>query len=183
MMDRRGRLLMAALGFAGRSMPSYDRALWALRSWLDSWPGVGHVAVGIHRQGFDLQLTQYDERGWRATFYTTGMEHSPTSATGTAWERTPWHARAESAFVSCYTPRAPRHHALRISEEAIMRKALLLIGVALAGAAAGAVGATYVSAQNPAQVTRTELLRKPITGIEGKEVIVFVADVPPGAVA
>jgi hypothetical protein len=43
-------------------------------------------------QGFDLQLTQYDERGWRATFYTTGMEHSPTSATGTAWERTPWHA-------------------------------------------------------------------------------------------
>jgi len=21
--------------------------------------------VGIHRQGFDLQLTQYDDRGWR----------------------------------------------------------------------------------------------------------------------
>jgi len=41
----------------------------------------------MHRQGFDLQLTQYDERGWRATFYTTGMEHSPTSANGTAWER------------------------------------------------------------------------------------------------
>jgi hypothetical protein len=35
------------------------------------------------RQGYDLQLTRYDERGWRATFYTTGMEHSPTSATGT----------------------------------------------------------------------------------------------------
>src|SRR5262245_4105239 len=30
------------------------------------------------RQGYDLQLTCYDERGWRATFYTTGMEHSPT---------------------------------------------------------------------------------------------------------
>jgi hypothetical protein len=28
----------------------------------------------------------------RATFYTTGMEHSPTSATGTGWERTPWRA-------------------------------------------------------------------------------------------
>ena len=62
-----------------------DRALWALRTWLDSWSGIGHVAVGMHRQGYDLQLTQYDERGWRATFYTTGMEHSPTSATGTAW--------------------------------------------------------------------------------------------------
>ena len=44
------------------------------------------------RQGYDLQLTQYDERGWRATFYTTGMEHSPTSATGTGWERTPFEA-------------------------------------------------------------------------------------------
>jgi hypothetical protein len=42
----------------------------------------------MHRQGFDLQLTQYDERDWRATFYTSGMEHSPTSATGTGWERT-----------------------------------------------------------------------------------------------
>jgi hypothetical protein len=44
----------------------------------------------MHRQGFDLELTQYDERGWRATFYTTGMEHSPTSATGTGLEPTPW---------------------------------------------------------------------------------------------
>ena len=30
-------------------------------------------------QGFDLQLTRYDEHGWRATFYVIGMEHSPTS--------------------------------------------------------------------------------------------------------
>ena len=70
MLDQRGRLLVAALGFAGCSMPSYDRALHALRTWLDSWSGIGHVAVGMHRQGYDLQLTQYDERGWRATFYT-----------------------------------------------------------------------------------------------------------------
>jgi len=53
------------------------RALWAVRAWLDSWSGIGRVAVGMHRQGFDLQLTQYDERGSRATFYTTGMEHAP----------------------------------------------------------------------------------------------------------
>ena len=38
-----------------------------------------------------------DERGWWATFYTTGMEHSPTSATGTACERTPWHATQRAA--------------------------------------------------------------------------------------
>jgi hypothetical protein len=35
------------------------------------------------RRGYDLQLTRYDERGWRATFYATGMEHSLTSAIGT----------------------------------------------------------------------------------------------------
>ena len=69
-----------------------------LHSWLDSWSAVGHVVVAMHRQGFDLQLTQYDERGWRATFYTTGMEHSQTSATGTAWEHTPWQAAQRAAW-------------------------------------------------------------------------------------
>jgi hypothetical protein len=39
-----------------------------------------------------------DEKGWRATFYTTGMEHSPTSPTGTGWERTPWHATQRAAW-------------------------------------------------------------------------------------
>jgi hypothetical protein len=52
----------------------------------------------MHRQGYGLQLTQYDDRGWRATFYTTGMEHSPTSATGTGWERTAWHAVQKAAW-------------------------------------------------------------------------------------
>ncbi|HKD39896.1 MAG TPA: hypothetical protein VKB87_06350 [Myxococcaceae bacterium] len=56
-MDQRGQLLRAGVGFAACSMPSYDLALWALRTWLDSWPGVGHVAVGMHRQGYDLQLS------------------------------------------------------------------------------------------------------------------------------
>jgi len=89
--DQRGRLLRAALGFAGLPRPSYDRSLWALRTWLDSWAGIGHVAVGMARQGYDLQLTRYDARGWRATFYPTGMEHSITSATtASAWELTPW---------------------------------------------------------------------------------------------
>ncbi len=97
MIDPRGRLLRTALGFAGLPRPSYDRSLWALRMWLDSWAGIGRVAVRMHRQGFDLQLTQYDHRGWRATFYASGMEHSPTSATGTGWERTPRHAVQRAA--------------------------------------------------------------------------------------
>jgi len=74
--------------------------LGALRSWLNSWRGVGDVVHGMARQGFDLQLTRYDARGWRATFYTSGMEHSITSATGTGWERTAWHATQRAAWAA-----------------------------------------------------------------------------------
>jgi hypothetical protein len=31
-------------------------------------------------------------------FYPAGMEHSPTSATGTGWERTPWHATQRAVW-------------------------------------------------------------------------------------
>jgi len=87
-LDRRGQLLRADSA-SPRSLARPTTARSGCSTWLDSWAGIGRIAVGMHRQGYDLQLTQYDERGWRATFYTTGMEHSPTSATGTGWERTP----------------------------------------------------------------------------------------------
>ncbi len=95
--DRRARLLLVALGFL-RLEGQLPPVLLTLHRWLDTWRGIGHVAVGMARQGFDLQLTRYDERGWRATFYMSGMEHSPTSATGTAWERTPWRAAQQAAW-------------------------------------------------------------------------------------
>ena len=40
----------------------------------------------MHRRGYNLQLAEYDERGWRATFYTTGMER-PTGAIGSGESR------------------------------------------------------------------------------------------------
>ncbi len=82
----------ASRDFRSRSRGRHTPVLGALRSWLNSWRGIGDVERGMAHQGFDLQLTRYDARGWRATFYTTGMEHSITSATASAWERTPWHA-------------------------------------------------------------------------------------------
>jgi hypothetical protein len=93
--DRLERLLLVTLEAArvNADLP----VLEALRSWLNSWRGIGDIERGMARQGYDLQLTRYDARGWRATFYTTGMEHSPTSATGTGWERTPWHATQRAA--------------------------------------------------------------------------------------
>ena len=33
-----------------------------LRSWLNSWRGIGDVERGRARQGYDLQLTRYDAR-------------------------------------------------------------------------------------------------------------------------
>jgi hypothetical protein len=64
-------------------MPS---ALLALHRWLDSWVGIGAIERGMYRQGYDLLLTRYANEEWRATFYNSGKEHSPTSATGSASE-------------------------------------------------------------------------------------------------
>jgi len=94
--ERLGRLLLVTLEAARLQADAHP--LPALRAWLDSWRGIGDVERGMARQGYDLQLTRYDERGWRATFYTSGMEHSATSATGSAWEPTPWHATQRAAW-------------------------------------------------------------------------------------
>ncbi len=60
--------------------------------------GTATIRVAERLRRKHLKLTPYDDRCWRATFYTTGMEHSPTSATGTAWEPTPWHATQGAAW-------------------------------------------------------------------------------------
>ena len=105
MTDRLGRLLLVTLEVArvDADLP----VLWALRSWLNSWRGIGAVERGMARQGYDLQLTRYDEKGWRATFYTTGIEHSITSATASAWERTPWRATQWAAWEMLKQQEAP----------------------------------------------------------------------------
>ncbi len=101
MTDRLGRLLLVTLEAArvDADLP----VLGALRSWLNSWRGIGAVERGMAHQAYDLRLTRYDEKGWRATFYTTGMEHSITSATPSVWERTPWHATQRAAWEALRT--------------------------------------------------------------------------------
>jgi hypothetical protein len=86
-LDARGRLLRAALGFVIRRAAP-DPALHALHRWLDSRHGIGAVAVGMHHQGWDLQLTEYGGGHWRATFYVTDQAHSIVG--GSAREATPW---------------------------------------------------------------------------------------------
>ena len=86
---RRAALTFATLRFAALPRVPADMGpvFQGLHRWLDSWRGIGDVVTGMSRQGYDLSLTQYPN-GWRCTFYTTGREHSLTSRTGSAWEKT-----------------------------------------------------------------------------------------------
>jgi len=65
-LDQRGKRLRAAAGFATCSMPSYDRALWALRTWLDSG-----LALDESRSAWGIRIStsgspRYDEKAVRA---------------------------------------------------------------------------------------------------------------------
>ena len=80
--------LRGALAFL--QLPPRAPEMKLLHRWLDSWTGIGLIAVGLHRQGWDQQLTQFGDGNWRATFYVTGMAHSIVG--GSAWEPTPWRA-------------------------------------------------------------------------------------------
>jgi hypothetical protein len=51
---------------------------------------VGLIIAGMMHQGWDVQLTAYAARDWRANFFPVGIAHS--IVVGTAWEPTPWRA-------------------------------------------------------------------------------------------
>jgi hypothetical protein len=65
-----------------------------------SWPpasphsgkraGIGLIVAGMDHQGWDLQLTAYAARDWRANFFPAGIAHP--SVGGSAWEPTAWRA-------------------------------------------------------------------------------------------
>ena len=105
-LERRRALLTAALGFAlldtrGKPEPKEQTLV---KEWLDNWKGLGHIATGMARQDYDLELTRYDGRGWGATFYVAGVEHSLTGCTVSAWELTPWRAVQVAAWEALTKP-------------------------------------------------------------------------------
>jgi hypothetical protein len=99
-LQRRRRTLLVMLAATRFQYPpgGEPEAVRLLRGWLDGWLGIGRIAVGMARQGYDLQLTRYDREGWRATFYPEGRSHSVTAAVGSAWEPSPWRAVQHAAF-------------------------------------------------------------------------------------
>jgi hypothetical protein len=66
------------------------RELDLVHQWLDTWAGLGLVVAGMTHQGWDVQLTAYAARDWRANFFPVGIAHSIVG--GTAWEPTTWRA-------------------------------------------------------------------------------------------
>ena len=94
MSDRRRATLHATLGFA--QLVPHAPELHLLHRWLDSWRGIGDIVGGMHRAGWDVQMTQYGDGYWRATFYVTGQAHSIVG--GSAWEATAWRAVQQAAW-------------------------------------------------------------------------------------
>src|SRR4029453_13891180 len=124
-LEQRHRLLVATLAATRLAAASGAPPVLAdCRRWLDRWGGVGLVAAGMARQGFDFELTRFGDEGGRATFSPAGRAHSvaagsawggtprgggrratfppagraPPVAAGSAWERTPWRAAQHAAW-------------------------------------------------------------------------------------
>ena len=58
---------------------------------------------------------------------------------------------------------------------------MLMILTMAVGLATGVMGSRVLNAQQP-EIKRAELLRTELRGVEGKEAVVFMAEIPPGVV-
>jgi hypothetical protein len=92
--DAHGRRVRAAL--AAVLVRADAPELCLVREWLDSWSGIDLIIAGMTRQGWDVQLTTYAARDWRANFFPVGIAHSIVG--GMAWQRTPWRAVQRAAW-------------------------------------------------------------------------------------
>ena len=94
MIELSGRsTFITTLAFA--HLPPHEPELRLLHRYLDSRRGIGDLVGGMHRAGWDVQMTEYGDGHWRATFYVTGQAHSIIG--GSAWEPAPWRAVQKAA--------------------------------------------------------------------------------------
>jgi hypothetical protein len=98
----RGRRLRAAL--AAVLVPDNAPELRLVREWLDNWSSIGLIIAGMTYQGWDLQLTAYAVRDWRANFFPFGIANSIVG--GPAWEPTPWRAVQRAAWAAVNVTRS-----------------------------------------------------------------------------
>ena len=96
------RRLRAALAAVLVQAEAPELAL--VHRWLDNWHGVGLLAVGLHRIGYDLDSRQYGDGHWRASFYVTGLAHSILG--GSAWSLQCGELFSGRDGMRCSTPSA-----------------------------------------------------------------------------
>jgi hypothetical protein len=99
--DRRATLA-AALDFL--ALEPREPELRLLHNCFDTWRGIGDIVAGMARQDFDLEMRRFNGRGWRATFFPSGFEHSFTSSAGSAFALTPWGAVQRAAADTLTRP-------------------------------------------------------------------------------
>jgi hypothetical protein len=90
-LSRRLATLRATLGFL-RIAPRAPE-LRLLHRWLDTWGGIGLIAVGVQRQGYRPSLSHIAEGEWRATFAGNPM----FAPAGYGVAPTPWGAVQRAA--------------------------------------------------------------------------------------
>jgi hypothetical protein len=94
MTPQRRRNLDAALGFL--QLPPRAPELRLLHRWLDTWTGVGVIAVGVERQGLLLSLSHIAEGEWRAQFVGNAL----VAPKGFGVAATPWKAVQQAAWAA-----------------------------------------------------------------------------------
>jgi hypothetical protein len=107
-LDRRRAALVTALAATQLDTPPEFRheGVDAVKAWLGTWNGLGAAIVGMVRQGYDLDLTCFEGRAWRASFYRAGRIHSATWDSGSAFEPSPFMA-VQKAALETLTQREP----------------------------------------------------------------------------
>jgi hypothetical protein len=66
----------------------------ALKRWLTTWSGIGHIVVGMERQGYAVSLRKIHDDGWAASFH----EHPLLAPDGFATAPTPFVAVQQAAW-------------------------------------------------------------------------------------
>jgi hypothetical protein len=85
---RRRAVLLAVLGFLPTRAPRTRTA--GVASLARQLARRRLAVIGLHRIGYDLDLRQYGDGRWRASFYVTGFAHSILG--GSHGEATAWRA-------------------------------------------------------------------------------------------
>jgi len=141
---QRRSLLLAAVGFA--VVESRSAPLSVLHSWLSTWTEICHVIAGMHRQGYDVQLTQYDEGGVRRSMspgWSTQRRALPRPR-GSRPRGAPCSVRP-SALCERHRPERALHFLFHISVSSVAHPIDRFVHPAL-----GHVGARYTKAERHA---------------------------------